>query len=92
MTGIEAVYQDLALALDLDIWANIFLGREILRTGLLGRLGVLNKPAMRERAAQGLQRTGIRVGSIRTPCRMMMIAGFACATNRKRFLCALCAS
>src|SRR6202035_4474125 len=28
MAGIEAVYQDLALALDLDIWANIFLGRE----------------------------------------------------------------
>jgi len=71
MTGIEAVYQDLALALDLDIWANIFLGREILRAGLLGRLGVLNKPAMRERAAQGLRRTGIRVGSIRTPCRSL---------------------
>lgn len=71
MTGIEAVYQDLALALDLDIWANIFLGREILRPGLLGQLGVLNKPAMRERAAQGLHRTGIRVGSIRTPCRSL---------------------
>ena len=71
MTGIEAVYQDLALALDLDIWANIFLGREILRAGLLGRLGVLNKPAMRQRAAQGLRRTGIRVGSIRTPCRSL---------------------
>jgi simple sugar transport system ATP-binding protein len=69
VTGIEAVYQDLALALDLDIWANIFLGREILRSGLLGRLGVLNKPAMRERAALG--RTGIRVGSIRTPCRSL---------------------
>jgi len=71
MAGIEAVYQDLALALDLDIWANIFLGREILRPGLLGRLGVLNKPAMRERAARGLGRTGIRVGSIRTPCRSL---------------------
>jgi simple sugar transport system ATP-binding protein len=69
--GIEAVYQDLALALDLDIWANIFLGREILRPGLLGRLGVLDKPAMRRQAAQGLERTGIRVGSIRTPCRSL---------------------
>ncbi len=69
--GIEAVYQDLALALDLDIWANIFLGREILRPGLLGRLGMLNKPAMRRQAAQGLGRTGIRVGSVRTPCRSL---------------------
>jgi simple sugar transport system ATP-binding protein len=71
MAGIEAVYQDLALALDLDIWANIFLGREILRPGLLGWLGVLNKPAMRRQAAQGLGQTGIRVGSIRTPCRSL---------------------
>jgi simple sugar transport system ATP-binding protein len=71
MAGIEAVYQDLALALDLDIWANIFIGREILRPGLLGRLGVLNKQAMRQKATDGLRRTGIRVGSIRTPCRSL---------------------
>ncbi len=71
MAGIEAVYQDLALALDLDIWANIFLGREILRPGLLGRLGLLDKRTMRRQAAEGLGRTGIRVGSIRTPCRSL---------------------
>jgi ABC-type sugar transport system ATPase subunit len=69
--GIEAVYQDLALSLDLDIWANIFLGREVLRPGLLGRLGMLDKPAMQRRAADELARTAIRVGGIRTRCRAL---------------------
>jgi simple sugar transport system ATP-binding protein len=44
--GIETVYQDLALAPDLDPAANLFLGRERLRGGVLGRLGVLDKKAM----------------------------------------------
>jgi simple sugar transport system ATP-binding protein len=71
MAGIEAVYQDLALALDLDIWANIFLGREKLRPGLLGRLGFLDKREMQRHAAEELSRTAIRVGSIRTRCRSL---------------------
>ena len=37
--GIETVYQDLALAPDLESAANLFLGREEMRGGLLGRLG-----------------------------------------------------
>src|SRR5450631_3866614 len=41
--GIETVYQDLSLAPDLDGSANIFLGREIYRPGVLGRLGVLDR-------------------------------------------------
>jgi ABC-type sugar transport system ATPase subunit len=69
--GIEAVYQDLALSLDLDIWANIFLGRELLRPGLLGRFGLLDKAAMQRRAADELGRTAIRIGSIRTRCRAL---------------------
>ncbi len=36
--GIETVYQDLSLATDMDPAANIFMGREILRRGLLGKL------------------------------------------------------
>src|SRR3954454_10677607 len=36
--GIETVYQDLALAPDLDGAANLYLGRELLRPGVLGRL------------------------------------------------------
>ena len=69
--GIEAVYQDLALATDLEIWANIFLGREVLRPGLLGRFGVLDKRHMQARATEELARTAIRVGSIRTRCRAL---------------------
>ncbi|HEX7388710.1 MAG TPA: ATP-binding cassette domain-containing protein, partial [Acidiphilium sp.] len=69
--GIEAVYQDLALALDLDIWANIFLGRETLHPGLPGRFGWLDKKAMQRRAADELGRTAIRIGSIRTRCRAL---------------------
>lgn len=71
MAGIEAVYQDLALSLDIDIWANIFLGREMLRTGWLGRLGFLDKAAMREKAEAGLRRTGIRIGTVDAPCRAL---------------------
>src|SRR5436190_1649061 len=36
--GIETVYQDLALAPDLESSANLFLGREAVRPGVLGRL------------------------------------------------------
>ena len=43
------MFQDLSLAPDLDGAANIYLGREVMRPGLLGKLGVLDKRAMRER-------------------------------------------
>ena len=48
--GIETVYQDLAVAPDLDPAANLFLGRELRRNGVLGRLGMLDKVEMRRRA------------------------------------------
>lgn len=57
--GIETVYQDLALAADLDPAANLFLGRETLRSGLLGRLGVLDNGAMRRRAKESFAELGI---------------------------------
>ena len=69
--GIETVYQDLALAPELDPAANLFLGRELLRGGLLGKLGFLDKPAMRRRTNQafadlgiGLQDTGAMVANL----------------------------
>src|SRR3954454_12228121 len=58
-SGIETVYQDLALAADLDPAANLFLGRETLRPGVLGRLGVLDRPAMHARAAEAFSRLGV---------------------------------
>jgi simple sugar transport system ATP-binding protein len=57
--GIETVYQDSGIAPDLTIAANIFLGREILKKGLLGRLGFLAEDDMYRRARKELERVGI---------------------------------
>ncbi|MFI6902633.1 ATP-binding cassette domain-containing protein [Nonomuraea sp. NPDC050394] len=65
--GIETVYQDLALCADLTPAANFFLGRELLRPGLLGRLGLLDDTAMRERARQACERLGIELKSPAAP-------------------------
>jgi simple sugar transport system ATP-binding protein len=64
--GIETVYQDLALAPDLEPAANLFLGRELLRAGLLGRLGLLDKAAMRRRTDEAFATLGValRGGSL----------------------------
>jgi simple sugar transport system ATP-binding protein len=59
--GIETVYQDLALAAEVDPAANMFLGREILRSGLLGKLGFLDKPAMRRRSDEAFDSLGVRI-------------------------------
>src|ERR1700684_761174 len=45
--GIETVYQDLALAPHLNPVQNMYLGREIMRPGIMGLLGVMDKTAMR---------------------------------------------
>lgn len=61
--GIETVYQDLAVAPAMSIAENLFLGREILRPGLLGRwLRVLDKKAMLEQAVARMNelKVGIR--------------------------------
>jgi ABC-type sugar transport system ATPase subunit len=60
--GIETVYQDLALADNLDIVQNMFLGRERLRRGLL------DEDAMEKRAAETLSTLRVTtVRSIRQP-------------------------
>ena len=58
--GIETVYQTLALAEDLDVPANIFLGRELTRFNL-GPLSVLDHKAMREKSAEMLATTGVKI-------------------------------
>jgi simple sugar transport system ATP-binding protein len=59
--GLETVYQDLALAEDLDPPGNLFLGREVMRPGLLGRLGFIDKGAMRSRASESFTSLGIGI-------------------------------
>lgn len=68
--GIGTVYQDLALADDLDVTSNIFLGREIVRFNL-GPLSVLNHAAMRQKAKEYLAKTGIKIDNLRQQLRHM---------------------
>jgi simple sugar transport system ATP-binding protein len=64
--GIETVYQDVGLASSLSITANIFLGREIVRSGLLGRMGFLDNNAMSRVAREDTAKTGIRLPHLET--------------------------
>ncbi len=58
--GIETVFQTLAVSPALDIATNLYLGREIRKTGFLGNVfRTLDKKRMRTEAAQHLQDLGI---------------------------------
>ena len=59
--GIEAVYQDLALVDDMSVAENMFLGREAMKAGLRGRLGVVDHQAMQESAADSISRLRVRI-------------------------------
>jgi D-xylose transport system ATP-binding protein len=66
--GIETVYQDLALADNLDVVANLYLGREDLRPRIPALGGVLNEAEMERRTLgvlRQLQVTTLR--SVRVP-------------------------
>lgn len=65
--GMETVYQDLAMAPELDAAANMFLGREILRNGFLGRMGFLDKPKMRARTVDALTTMKVALKSVDAP-------------------------
>jgi simple sugar transport system ATP-binding protein len=65
--GIETVYQDLALAAEIDPAANMFLGREILRGGPLGKLGFLDKSEMRRRSEEAFQHLGVQIQDTTAP-------------------------
>jgi simple sugar transport system ATP-binding protein len=65
--GIATVYQDLALAPELTPSDNLFLGSEMLRSGLLGRLGILDRSEMRRRAAEQFARLGVKLRSAKVP-------------------------
>jgi simple sugar transport system ATP-binding protein len=66
--GIETVYQDLSLAETLEAADNVFLGRELVSGGILGRLGFLDRDAMRRRTAERLVEFGITLPSERLEC------------------------
>ncbi|KAA2264224.1 sugar ABC transporter ATP-binding protein [Solihabitans fulvus] len=59
-SGIETVYQSLAVAPSLDIASNLFLGRERRRKGILGSVfRILDRDAMRQEARRQLDGLGI---------------------------------
>lgn len=71
-TGIETVYQDLALIDPLDVADNVYLGRETYRFGLLGRLfGILHRPQMRQATREALSQLHIKIPAPTMPVRRM---------------------
>lgn len=63
--GIETVYQDLALAPDLDVVANLFLGRERTSSIGVGRLfRFMRQKAMRGEAREAMAALGITIPSL----------------------------
>jgi simple sugar transport system ATP-binding protein len=65
--GIETVHQELALVGALDVAANLFLNREITRSGALGWARFLNKRRMYREAEAILSQLQIRIRSVRQP-------------------------
>lgn len=62
--GVATIYQNLSLVDKLDVTCNLFLGQEIMVPGLVGKIGFLNKKAMKERAKAEFQRLGINIPDI----------------------------
>jgi D-xylose transport system ATP-binding protein len=63
--GIETVYQDLALCDNLDVVANLFLGREEGHTVIPGVVRTLDEEDMEKRAAEALATLRINIPSVR---------------------------
>ena len=62
--GIEMVYQDYALANNLDVAGNVFMGREVVSLKL-GPLGIMNYPYMEQETRDLLNRLKIDITSVR---------------------------
>lgn len=62
--GIEMVYQDYALANNLDVSANVFMGREVVRYNL-GPIGVLDYQYMEHETRNLMDRLKIDIPSVR---------------------------
>lgn len=65
LLGIEMVYQDLALADNLDVAANVFLGRELVSTKL-GPISVMDKHRMEQETQRLMDRLKIDIPSVRS--------------------------
>lgn len=68
--GIETIYQDLALAENLNVYSNIFLGREKLKK-ILGFIKVLDHDYMLEESRKVLESLEIEIPSLKNKIRML---------------------
>jgi fructose transport system ATP-binding protein len=68
--GIETVFQTLALADDLDVPDNLFLGREMIKFNL-GPFSILDYKGMREATMRGLEKTAVKIPNLRNTIRNM---------------------
>lgn len=69
--GIEAVFQTLALADDLDVPDNLFLGREKTKWDWLGPFRLLDYKSMRRATLEGLEKTAVKIPNIHNSIRNM---------------------
>lgn len=65
--GIETVFQDLALCPHLDPVKNLYLGREIKRSGIAGLMGFMNRKSMRDGSVAAFQDLGATVRKLNEP-------------------------
>lgn len=68
--GIETVFQNLALADDLDVPSNLFLGREKIKFNL-GPFSILDRRAMREATMAALEKTAVKIPNLSSTIRHM---------------------
>ncbi|TJW45097.1 MAG: sugar ABC transporter ATP-binding protein, partial [Mesorhizobium sp.] len=68
--GIETVFQNLALADDLDVPSNLFLGRERVLFNL-GPFSILDRKAMRKATEAALTRTAVKIPNLSNTIRHM---------------------
>lgn len=68
--GIETVFQSLALADELDVPDNLFLGRELIRFRF-GPFSILDYKAMRQRTLEALEKTAVKIPNLRNTIRNM---------------------
>ncbi len=71
--GVGFIHQELNVLDNLDVAANVFLGREPLQKGPLGLLRLIDRAPMEEETAKYLQRLGLDIGP-RTPLSQLSIA------------------
>ena len=69
--GIEAVFQTLALADDLDVPDNLFLGREKTKWDWLGPFRLIDYKSMRQATLEGLEKTAVKIPNIHNSIRNM---------------------